>query len=382
VHRREEIEALTGLRFVAAAHVLVYHAFFTFDRRASRAIASPIAKSVIEHGYVGVNLFFVLSGFVLGLAYVDARGSFVGRVRDFWRARFARIYPLHVIGLLLALPLFVLGSIEGRASTEAIKDEALRELAVCATLVQAWLPRDVFDLNGPAWSLSVEAFFYTCFPLVVFAARPIRRAWPFAIVVTLACVAAIAIPLSRGAELTSIARASDAERALLFNPLLRLPDFVAGFVAARVHVLAGANKTKNTAWDAIALLAIIAACVACATPRVPLALLHNGALDVAWVILFVALARGRLVSRALAWRPLVVCGRASFALYVIHKPLYFWIARFAPHAAMHAPLRFVILYACAAIIIAVIVFRFIEEPARRALAKRRIAKTPRRQKDT
>ena len=165
---RPELRALTGLRFVAAFHVLVFHALFTFSRASLRMpiLAPGPLRSLVSSGYVGVNLFFVLSGFVLAYAYVED-GKMTTSAGRFWRARFARIYPMHLIGVLLALPLFVLGSLANHVQGVAIAKEGAKELALSALLVQAWVPAHVLDLNGPSWSLSVEAFFYALFPLLV-----------------------------------------------------------------------------------------------------------------------------------------------------------------------------------------------------------------------
>ncbi len=157
-----ELRALSGLRFVAAFHVLVFHTLFTFSRASVLLPLGPL-RSLLGSGYVGVNLFFVLSGFVLAYAYVSPDdGTMTTTAGRFWRARFARIYPLHLLGLLLALPLFALGSSANHATTSAIALEGAKELALCALLVQAWVPAHVFDLNGPAWSLSVEVFSTPC----------------------------------------------------------------------------------------------------------------------------------------------------------------------------------------------------------------------------
>src|SRR5271170_3917583 len=91
--------ALTGLRFFLAALVLLFH-----------VAAKPMQdapgwlRGIVGHGYLAVNAFFILSGFVLAHTYLDANGKLKGSRRNFWEARFARIYPVYGLTIALSLP--------------------------------------------------------------------------------------------------------------------------------------------------------------------------------------------------------------------------------------------------------------------------------------
>ena len=108
----------------------------------------------LSNGYLAVALFFLLSGFILSYTYeghVEGRKEFA----SFWEARFARIYPVYFLALLLALP-FQHRLTLGSASSVIF-------------MVQAWNPLHrewAGSWNYPAWSLSVEAFFYVFFPFI------------------------------------------------------------------------------------------------------------------------------------------------------------------------------------------------------------------------
>jgi peptidoglycan/LPS O-acetylase OafA/YrhL len=93
---RSEIRSLTGLRGVAAAYVVLYH-MHLFE------LCSGAAATVLTHGYLAVDLFFVLSGFVMALTYAELfEGGFsAGRYRDFLVRRIARVYPLYVVVTLV-----------------------------------------------------------------------------------------------------------------------------------------------------------------------------------------------------------------------------------------------------------------------------------------
>src|SRR5882672_6555828 len=92
------LHSLTALRFFAALYVLVYH------RRAELSGYADLPDRIIAHGYVGVPLFFVLSGFVLAYNYVGPDGRLSTRSLTFYTARFARIYPMYLLAFVLFAP--------------------------------------------------------------------------------------------------------------------------------------------------------------------------------------------------------------------------------------------------------------------------------------
>jgi peptidoglycan/LPS O-acetylase OafA/YrhL len=141
------LDALTSLRFVAAALVLLRHAVMGLA-------PLPFLEPVAEMGAVGVTFFFALSGFVL--VWSAQPGESAG---TFWRKRLARVYPLHVILTALAAVVIVLHG--GRVQD----DVAL----VCVFLLQAWFQskRFAYGFNTLSWSLSCEAFFYFMFPFLL-----------------------------------------------------------------------------------------------------------------------------------------------------------------------------------------------------------------------
>lgn len=103
ITRPAPIPSLTGIRFFAALAVLMFHSGATYFDRAG--IPYPVAQ-LLHNGYLGVSLFFVLSGFILTYAHQDDRidGRFLG---VFYVARFARIYPVYLFALVLALPVLI-----------------------------------------------------------------------------------------------------------------------------------------------------------------------------------------------------------------------------------------------------------------------------------
>src|SRR5947209_14362044 len=165
------LPALTGLRFLAAALILVVHYYSAFG--------AP--QYVLDlAGHHAVTFFFVLSGFILCYVYPELAG-WKARGR-FLLARLARIYPTHLASLALLVVLLpeVRPTILARPSV----------LVANLCLVQSWVPREsyYYSLNSPAWSISTELFFYACFPFLVVNWT---RTWRMKLGLALAALAAV-----------------------------------------------------------------------------------------------------------------------------------------------------------------------------------------------
>ncbi|WP_216623207.1 acyltransferase family protein [Corallococcus exercitus] len=91
---RQHLDALTGLRFLAAAHVVAYHVYHLVFTGTE---APPGLHGLLDSGYVGVSFFFVLSGFILGYNYLERPPDTHEARKAFWVARFARVYPVYAL---------------------------------------------------------------------------------------------------------------------------------------------------------------------------------------------------------------------------------------------------------------------------------------------
>lgn len=157
--RVAQLHALTGLRGLAAWWVVFYHL-----RLSLADLLPPGAIAVLGTGYLAVDLFFLLSGFVMWLNYGERIAS--GGMREtvsFWWRRFARVWPLHAAILALLLPFALLLWATGRDGSAY----PLAELPLHALLVQNWGLTTELSWNHPAWSISTEAAAYLLFPVLV-----------------------------------------------------------------------------------------------------------------------------------------------------------------------------------------------------------------------
>ena len=164
----EQLASLTPLRGIAALWVVIFHFCWYFP-----AVHPERYTGAVYKGYLAVDMFFVLSGFVITHVY---KGGFAHRVtgrcyRDFLKARVARIYPLHITVLLL----FVATATVERAASYALKgsfepipllgERSLGGFFANVVMLQGLWAREL-SWNDPSWSISLEFLAYLLFPLL------------------------------------------------------------------------------------------------------------------------------------------------------------------------------------------------------------------------
>jgi peptidoglycan/LPS O-acetylase OafA/YrhL len=162
-----EISTLTGLRFVAAFLVFIFH----INRRTKLSFLPWPVYNIVSHGAFGVTVFFVLSGFLL--TYSHTKDFTTGELRNaqhyrrFMYKRLARIYPAYLAGLLLFTGVCALFG----------QRPQLRLLVPNLLMVQAAIPSiSMLWYSSGSWSVSIEVFFYLFFPLLLPLLLRIRQA--------------------------------------------------------------------------------------------------------------------------------------------------------------------------------------------------------------
>lgn len=295
------LPALTSVRFFLALGVVLFHLQLTWTW------PTQDYTGLIERARLGVDVFFILSGFVL--AYVYARQVEEGRYshRRFLIARLARIYPAHLAVLVFMVAIALAALAMGETFDPA--RYSLLGLLQTALLIHAWTPTDTpIEWNGPSWSLSAEWGAYLLFPIFAWLGVKLRGR-PLVLLV-------IAAGLFAGLDAAYRAVFGDLLTHAEFNVgVLRiLPTFLAG--VALHHLSARLSPTPR-----IAVLAALAATL------VLIGLMHVSADE----RLVVAAAAGlvlalALVSKARADGPLAApwllfLGEASYAIYLFHLPM-------------------------------------------------------------
>lgn len=345
-HRLPALRALTSLRFFAAMHVVIYH--LSADHTYTTV---PLLGRFVMSGYTGVSLFFVLSGFILAYNYREVRDR-----REFWISRFARIYPVYVIALLL-------GVAYAFAPASPNADHVPLRLATCLTMLQTWYPPFADSFNGPGWTLSVEAFFYALFPFLVVW---LKRFGAVSLVVF--CTLYVA---AQGIPLVMHSTASATAYYLTWGtlPLLHLPMFMIGVYLGIRYLKPLANLEPTVRRSPWPLLFGVAGSLLllCAGPTELYAPLRKGLLLMSYAALIYGLASVRSGLLTNHW--MVLAGEVSFSIYILQMP----VIRTVLGVTRRLGWGF---YPSGGIVVVVLItlswlaYRFVELPARVAIRSR------------
>jgi peptidoglycan/LPS O-acetylase OafA/YrhL len=316
-----QLPSLTALRGLAALWVVLFHYTALYFPRLDITSHS----SLIGKGYLAVDLFFMLSGFVMTHVYYRAFCQSVKEnYRSFLVARIARLYPLHLVVLVSFVATALLVQLLAYASTgsaERIPLTGSRSVAaaVANIFMLQGLSAEHLSWNFPSWSISVEFMAYLAFPLIL---PWVWRASAHVKVILLLIIAA---------ALSLFAYLSGGDFNQWGGPLVLLrclPEFLLGaliYSAYRADLL--------TDWfeaDAVALVTLAVA-VLC---------LHLRAPDLLIVALFPVLVLAAVgntgnFARAINTAPLVWLGEVSYSLYLIHGFVQYTATQALGHFGVH-----------------------------------------------
>ncbi len=347
---QNKLDALTGLRAIAALAVFAHHFMGIMD---CRVLKGPI-------GGIAVSFFFVLSGFILVYVYKDRLSK--ATVPKFYFTRFVRIWPLHITCLVLMALLTV-------KSLPASEMPWIRALSHWS-LLQTWYPANnwVFCYNGVAWSISVEAFFYAMFPLLMLGG--VRQFWwkyvgvfvaTFGALFWIASVYQTQLPLN---ELP--AESLDSRMFAHLFPPFRLLEFMTGMAAGVIFRQRTAQAAINAAtspvgWAGTAKATVLEMVVLALSmggfqiffssgllryvhtievwgPTLKQWLTFSGGVFFHAAVIYVFARSSGWLARLFATRVMVFLGEISFAFYMIHYPLIslmedkFWFSSNFSHA--------------------------------------------------
>ena len=360
---RPRLLALTTARFFAAFHILLFHSW------AMKGLSSAPTwfQQFASVGYVAVSFFFILSGFILIYTYAG-KSLDLGR---FWRARLARLYPVYLVSLALTAPFFFYGVLKMHIPYLWYFQGRLASTVVLVlTMLQAWVPMAALGWNGPAWAVSVEIFFYVLFPLLLARFERISNQRLAAIALAgwmVAVATAIGYVVLRPDHVVANSSTDFLFwlSALKFFPLMRLPEFVVGLACGYWFVRGGHNPELATplvlGGTAVALI------ITALSPLIPYPVMHTALYAPAFAAIICGLALRPEWASFLEWRWLVLLGESSYCFYLLHVLI---IGMFLFPNPEHITVPSLGRWFCGAVtatVVAVLAFRYVEEPARKWL---------------
>lgn len=312
---------LDGLRGVAAILVVWYHVFEGFQFAGGKAVIDGV-----NHGYLAVDFFFILSGFVIGYAYDDRWADRRLTLRSFFLRRLIRLHPMVVMGALIGFVSFALTGFERWDGTSAGLWLSLLALLAAWLMLPAvpGMAREVrgngemFPLNGPCWSLFFEYIGNVLYALIL---RRLSTRW-LAVVAAAAACGLTWFAITDQAGYGSIGVGWTADGANVVGGLLRLLcPFTMGLLMSRVFCPV---RVKAAFWLCSVVLLLLF--------HVPYiesrgAWSLNGLFESACiVVVFPAVvwaAASGSTTDCVSRRVCAFLGDISYPLYIVHYPLMY-----------------------------------------------------------
>ena len=365
---KKRMDSMQALRFLACLCIFAHHCYIT--------------KLV----YWGVSVFFVMSGFLMTYSYYDRYSASLSPAASlrFSMKKLWKLYPLHVLTMLpiLALDIYM------RPSTGLTAGYIAAETAANLLLVQAWMPKYAFSLNGVAWYLSVSALLYFIFPYILACIRAYRsRRTAGAACVALFAVqiglCALAAPLEQalyGADMAGFA----SWFGYIFPPV-RAVDFAVGCNLGYIFLTRRSGEGESRRASAAMTLGaavLLAAAMRIFTSGHGFLAREEFSTAVIWLpfaavtVYLFALGTG-LVPRLLTNRVTVFLGNISAWFYLIHqdivRPGYMVLDRMGLTLEQSKPILFLV---CGALALAVsALWARLDARARRTLRQNRPRRT-------
>lgn len=357
-------EILDGLRGVAALMVIIFHLFETHSQ-------GNHLIQIINHGYLAVDFFFMLSGFVIGYAYDDRWNKMT--LGTFFKRRIIRLHPMVIMGSIVGAALFYFqkSSCFPQIEHTSVGTLLLIMLLGCTLLplplkwdVRGWT--EMHPLNGPAWSLYYEYIANILYALFI------RRFSKKALAVLVAAAACLTIYRSQTAPMGDMVGgwALNWEQQYVGFVRLLFP-FFGGLLLSRLGWLI--RLKKRAFWYCTLIIVVILS-----VPRLGGEEHYwlNGLYESFCIIfifpVIVSMGAGGKVTGKYSSRICKFLGDISYPIYITHYPLIYiytaWVCN--NNATISEGIPYMILVLAGAIVLAYASLKLYDEPVRRRLTER------------
>src|ERR1700722_810770 len=356
--RQPPLPALTGIRTLLALAIILFH--FTPPHL---GILFPF----VDNAYVFVGVFFLISGYVLTYNYADRAATLVKR--EFWLARFSRLYPVYLLVLVLS---FRMLQNEWQARSHL---EFWQGIILTPFVLQGWSPSVATFWNTVAWTLSCEVVLYAAFPFLIRAPWPKKPLHLVFILLGLWIIGLVPhslyLLLNPDHIVGTVDRYSSTQllRFLKYTPLPYACTFLIGVTLGKLQLALRITPRQRLAVTVVSL-ATVGLFFYTVVLRTPYLLMHGGLLTP----LFAALVRGlggpHFLSALFSWRPLLLVGESSYCLYPIHFNVYQLLHTYHVPERLHLAAFDPWLSYAILILLSLVIYRFVENPARTGIIRR------------
>ncbi|MBO0592581.1 acyltransferase [Cellulophaga sp. E16_2] len=342
------LDQLTFSRFIAAIAVVIYH----YGLEVYPFNLTPI-QHLFQQGNIAVSYFFMLSGFIMIIAYHHYKEiDFLAYIKK----RFARIYPVYFLALIFVLAFKIYYH----------KESELGNLFLNLTMLQSWIPGKALSFNYPAWSLAVEFFFYALFPYVFntyYSKISFKK-----LIIPIVSIFSISQLLFHWGIYSEYYEGypSKFHDFLFYFPPMHLAEFLIGNLAGLYFIKVFLNKRKN--YDLVIMLLL---CL------VPLAIyynstlnFHNGLLAILFIPLILLIsANTGFITTFSKYKPLVFLGEISYGIYILQSPIFAWTKAFLKDNQITNETSKFYIATLVLILCSALCFIYIETPLRKILKK-------------
>ena len=309
------ITALHFTRFIAAFCVIAYH-----YGKAAVPFNEGILNTFIQNGGFAVSYFFALSGFIMMYAYYQTDKKLIAK--EFWIARFARIYPVYFLSFLFVLlAMFILNASKPKGISIILQ-------GIC---LQAWKPGISMEINYVSWSIAVELLFYFIFPFLF-------NYWQKKSLTTILFQASILWLISLSFHYWMIEHLSAPERFnvgqfIAFFPPWHLNSFILGSAAAMLYI----KKLKPSAYPkyfshTLMLGSIILLYFFFIEQPIPMGFLTNGGIIPVFLLFILGLSlNDGLMHKLFSLKPLIWLGEISYGFYLWQFFIFLFFEKYIIH---------------------------------------------------
>ena len=334
---------ITFFRFVAALWIVVYH----FGLKVTTIQNNHLLNSIFKNGFQAVSFFYVLSGFIMAFIYYTANLEYKFNVWKYWKARFARIYPAYFFAFVLSLFVYIYWGNE------------LNFINVISELfcLHTWRIDGVSSYyNYPDWSISVEFFFYLCFPLII----------KWGVKLNINFLALIATSLWIITQLYYNSITVYYQKTFEYFPLLHLSSFILGIYGGILYFKFNDQILSISKWK-LYIFTIATFCSLFLFQFFTAARGNVGLYSPLFLFLIILLVtETSYLTQFFSNKTADLLGEISYSLYIFQYPVYLFSKMISDKINLNInSVSFFMAYLVVLVAISILTYTFIEKPFRK-----------------